>query len=60
VVEFIETQAGNFHSKKLPKSSDLSAEEILVKLDRHGFARYRKDRWLSVMECIVLNVVEGW
>jgi hypothetical protein len=27
VVEFIETQAGNFHNKKLLKSSELTDEE---------------------------------
>jgi hypothetical protein len=35
-----EVLAGNFHSKKLPKSSDNFAEEIFVKVERHGIARY--------------------
>jgi hypothetical protein len=40
VVEFIETLAGNFHSKKPQKSPEASDEESEPQVDRHGIARY--------------------
>jgi hypothetical protein len=38
-----EMYGGSLHGKSSLKSSDRFAEEILVKLDRHGYARYSMD-----------------
>lgn len=42
---------GSIRRETTPKSSDECAEEIHVKVERHGIARYSKDRCWSVTEC---------
>ena len=54
-----DVHGGSIRREAAPKSPDTFAEEIHEKVDRHGVARYSKDRCWSVIECALILTDKG-